>query len=61
MKKSGYAVYKAAYAKFLRAVKPRFFLMVKMRKPSASTLGYVIKILMIIKLAISIIIQLLLT
>ena len=29
--------------------------MIKMRKPSASTLGYVIKILMIIKLAISII------
>ena len=28
--------------------------MIKMRKPSASTLGYVIKILMIIKLAISI-------
>ena len=28
--------------------------MIKMRKPSASTLGYVIRILMIIKLAISI-------
>ena len=28
--------------------------MIRIRKPSASTLGYVIKILMIIKLAISI-------
>jgi hypothetical protein len=34
--------------------------MAKMRKPSGSTLGYIIKILMIIKLAITII-QLLLS
>ena len=33
---------------------PIFYLMIKIRKPSASTLGYVIRILMIIKLAISI-------
>ena len=33
---------------------PIFYLMIKIRKPSASTLGYVIKILMIVKLAISI-------
>jgi hypothetical protein len=44
----------AVIAKFFRAEKSRFFLMIRMRKPSASTLGYVIRILMIIKLAISI-------
>ncbi len=33
---------------------PIFSLMIKIRKPSASTLGYIIRILMIVKLAISI-------
>jgi hypothetical protein len=33
---------------------PIFCLMIKIRKPSASTLGYIIRILMIVKLAISI-------
>jgi hypothetical protein len=55
MQKNGDAAPSAVLAKFFSGSKiPIFSLMVKTRKPSASTLGYVIKILMIIKLAISI-------